>query len=180
MRKIAIILLCLLALAGCKKTYEYDQPENESCDMSGYELETDMFHELTLEQFYEAADGKKTMIVLLSHVTCPWCQALVPVVDEVAREKGFGIYYMEADKEFLNDERLLKMCQKIENKTAIDEEGNPCLYLPSILYVRKGEVIDIHVGTVSGHDATVMGLSEKQRARLVFNLQNEFDALLGE
>ena len=77
------------------------------------------------------------------------------------------------------DERLLKMCQEIENKTAIDEEGNPCLYLPSILYIREGMLIDIHVGTVSGHDASVMGLSEKQRARLVYNLEKEIDALLG-
>ncbi len=147
--------------------------------MSGYDLETAVFHELTLQQLYEAIDAKKTVIVLLSHITCPWCQALVPVVDEVARGRELGIYYIDADREFLNDERLLKMCQEIENKTAVDEEGNPCLYLPSILYIRQGMLIDIHVGTVSGHDASAMGLSEKQRARLVYNLEKEIDALLG-
>ncbi|MBQ1826615.1 MAG: lipoprotein, partial [Erysipelotrichaceae bacterium] len=157
MRKTVLILLALLLLAGCStKKYKYDQPETPSCDMSGYDLQTDVFHQLTLQQLYDAIDAKKTMIVLLSHITCPWCQALVPVVDEVAKGRELGIYYIDADREFLNDERLLKMCQEIENKTAIDEEGNPCLYLPSILYIRKGILIDIHVGTVSGHDASAM------------------------
>lgn len=180
MKRIVVFLLLLMLMAGCRQKIEYDQPTGEPCDMSGYEIETDTFYSMTLEEFYRGCDEEKTMVVLLSHITCPWCQCLVPVVDEVALERKWGIYYIDADVEFLNDQRILEMCGRIEGKTAVDDEGNPCLYLPSILFVQKGQIMDIHVGTVTGHDATATGLSEKQRKRLVYLLEKEFDALLGD
>lgn len=179
MKKVLIALLALLLLAGCERKIVYSDPGKDSTDMSGYDLDSDNFCEITLEEFFKCVEEKRTMMILISHITCPWCQCLAPVVDEEAEKFSIRVYYLDADSQYLNDEKFMAFCKQLEGKTTVDEEGNDCLWLPSILYVQKGEPFDMHIGTVSGHDATTSALSEKQRARLVYNLEKEINALLG-
>ena len=184
MKKVIVLLVVLITLCGCEKKIEYDYPDSAIADMSGYEQleETEQFYQLTIEEFISLIDSKKTVIVYFGYETCPWCNDLLPVLNEVSLEKELPIYYIDFMSEENKDnidglEKIKSLCGSLLEE---DEEGQLKLYFPTIFYVREGQIIYLHEGTVSGHDASKSALTEKQRARLKYNLEKEFDNLFKE
>ena len=52
-----------------------------------------------------------------------------------------------------------------------DEENNPQLYVPFVIVIEEGKVIDGHVGTVEGYDTNErkMNKEEKQQLKNIYN-----------
>ena len=76
MKKVLLILLVLL-LQGCQEKIEYSYPDFDSYDMSGYNLETDNFYKISISQFLDMVDEKKTFICYFGYESCPWCNDLL-------------------------------------------------------------------------------------------------------
>lgn len=175
-----LILLSLLMLAGCgNKSVEYDQPETEVMDMSGYGLETENFHYLNLDKMFELMDEKKTFIVVLSHVGCPWCEGLLPVLDMIINDKEMQVYYLNSlSEEVASDTEGLDKLLDLAKEYVTYEDDKPVLWVPSIFYVQEGTIINVHEGTVNTHPAKERDMTDKEIARLEYQLSREFDALL--
>jgi len=179
MKKILCLLLVLL-LAGCGKEVVYDYPQSAISDMSGYNgLVTNQFYDETIDHFLTMASEKKTAIVYFGYDSCVWCNCVVPVLNEVSIEKDIPVYYVDyhATENYENKEGFEKVNELLKDFLDTDEQGELAFYFPTIVYLQEGTVIDVHIGTVSGHDATVSGLSEKQTARLKYVLEKQFDGL---
>ena len=169
-----------MSLSACKKGYQ--QPSTPISDMSGYnDLQTEQFHDITIKEILAFADEKATAIIYCGYDSCPWCNCLVPVLNDVSIEKDMQLYYMDwmndinkQDNQDMLD--LVAYCGDLLDK---NEDGDPVFFFPCVLYIKNGSVFNIHVGTVSGHDATSSQLSEKQQARLRYNLNKEFNAIIG-
>ncbi|MGN1399101.1 MAG: hypothetical protein ACI4WG_03780 [Erysipelotrichaceae bacterium] len=181
MKKVLLVLLVLL-LAGCKAEITYSFPETDSYDMSGYNLETDNFYKISISEFLVMVEQQKTFICYFGYESCPWCNDLLPILDEVCNEYQLKIYYLDfLAEENQNDiESLEALNEFAKDYLSKDEEGNLKLFFPTVYYVQKGKLVNLHQGTVSNHDATAAPLTDNQKARLKYNLQKEFDSLFKE
>jgi hypothetical protein len=74
---------------------------------------------------------------------CKWCQAYVPILNEVADIEGLEkIYYydiLEARKNNTSDYQ--KMVAILSDYLQYDDEGNKRIYVPAIIFVSKGEIV---------------------------------------
>ena len=93
--KVLCIMLCLaltLTVTSCEK---------EDKIMENYPGITDNKHiikELSLKELTEKISNQETFVVVLGFPECPWCQALMPEVNEVGKELDLdeAVYYSKA------------------------------------------------------------------------------------
>ena len=86
---------------------------------------------------------KGTGVVYLGFPECPWCQAYVKMLNEVAKEKGITkIYYYDILEDRKNNtSEYQKIVSLLSSYLQADEEGNPRVYVPNVTFVIKGEII---------------------------------------
>ncbi len=84
-----------------------------------------------------------TGIVYLGFPECPWCQAYVSYLDEVAKEtKIEKIYYLnilEIRKN--NTKEYQEIVSLLDNYLSYDEEGKKRIYVPAVIALKEGEII---------------------------------------
>ena len=183
MKKILILLAVLLVLVGCQGNNGYPQLEGETADMSGYNgLVSEQFVVINIDRVLKLVEEKKTGIVYLGYSSCPWCNCLVPVLNEVSLARKMRVYYLDyhAEDNFENPKLfdLVDLCDQAGLITEHGDDNTAKFYFPTVIYIQNGKIVDLHSGTVAGHDAQSGQLSEKQRARLQYMLEKEFDALI--
>lgn len=121
-----------------------------------------------------------TGIIYFGFSTCPWCRTLVTPLTDVAEELNEIVYYVDISdirSTFSLEEGILTKTKDgteeyyqllnilddyLEDYYLTDEEGNHFdtsekrLYAPTLIALKNGKVLDIHVGTVesqkSGYD----------------------------
>ena len=86
---------------------------------------------------------KGTGVVYLGFPECPWCQAYVPYVEEVAKKVGIDkVYYFNIkDDRKNNTEEYQKIVKILDVYLSNDDEGNKKIYVPAIIAVNKGEIV---------------------------------------
>ena len=158
--------MVLLMMAGCqeRKTIDYQQPSGTVSDMSGYGIEDGNFYDLSISAMLEFFNDKKTTtIVYLGRDNCDWCLELIPVLDEIIREKDMKVYYLDILSQSEEDlARIGEVAEICRSYLEIDDEGEPVLRAPSILYIQEGKLVNFHEGTVNTHDATQRKMTEKE------------------
>lgn len=82
-------------------------------------------------------------IVYLGFPECPWCQAYVPYLNDVAKEVGISkIYYYN----ILNDRKeetdnYKKILGLLGEYVEYDSEGNKRIYAPTVIFVDDGKIV---------------------------------------
>mgnify|MGYP002626985922 CR=1 FL=1 len=86
---------------------------------------------------------KGTGVVYLGFPECPWCQAYVKYLDEVAKDVGIEkiYYYNILEDRKNNTEGYQKVVAILKDYLENDEEGNPRIYVPNVSFHIKGKVI---------------------------------------
>lgn len=87
---------------------------------------------------------KGTGVVYLGFPECPWCQAYVPYVEEVAKKVGIDkVYYFNIkDDRKNNTEEYQKIVKILDVYLPNDDEGNKRIYVPAIIVVQNGKIIE--------------------------------------
>ena len=82
-------------------------------------------------------------IIYLGFPECPWCQSYVVYLNEVARDNGIeNIYYLNIkERRANNTENYQKIVALIDSLLSVDENGNKRIYVPQVVFVKKGEII---------------------------------------
>ena len=136
---LVIPILLTLILVGCKK---------EETDAQKFAKEYTKVTEYNYFVYRESNEIVKilengTGVVYLGFPECKWCQAYVPILNEVADIEGLEkIYYydiLEARKNNTTDYQ--KMVEILSDYLQYDEEGNKRIYVPAIIFVSKGEIV---------------------------------------
>ena len=86
---------------------------------------------------------KGTGVVYLGFPECKWCQRYVKYLNEVAKEMDIEkIYYynIKEDREN-NTSEYQKIIELLGDYVEYDEEGNPRIYVPEVIYVNKGNIV---------------------------------------
>ena len=141
-KKILLIasLILVTTLYGCKKEEISDAQKfaKEYTKVSEYNY----FVYRSGEEIIKILEHG-TGVVYLGFPECPWCQAYVPMLDEVADIEGVEkIYYFNVLEDRKNNtETYQKMVKILEEYLQYDDEGNKRIYVPAAIFILDGEII---------------------------------------
>ena len=184
MKKIGLLLLSIsFLLFACNADDEEKEITKNVCDieldcttadMSAYENfddENHVFLEANFNKVNTFLDDKEfSGIIYFGYSTCPWCVEALPIMNEVAKEMGLSIYYVDKKSE-INQENPDWEQTTTEYLDAAyglnkDGEGTPRIYVPEVIVVKGGEVLEHHMGTLKTHDATERKMNEGEQEEL--------------
>lgn len=142
---------------------------------------------------------KGTGILYFGFPDCPWCRNVVPVLVDTAQTEGIDTIYYYNAKEDRDEKRLVggkvevvkkgsafygKLMDKLGNKASIydglQDENIKRLYFPTVLFVKNGEIVLMHEGTVSSQIDPLVRLNQKQETELRKIFIDGMNAIYGE
>jgi thiol-disulfide isomerase/thioredoxin len=174
-----------------------------SSDMSGYGIEGEhRFYDVTMFEALELLEDETfNGILYFGFPGCPWCQAAVPVMHEASQQTNTDIFYVSRSRDIREDEgweeadatmawwlneqiELDWIYEELDEDADEDQEPTPIrpnIFVPQIIHLRNGVVVDEHEGTVDGHvrlgDGTLPELTEEQRTTLLETYIRIFSAV---
>ncbi|MBP3815498.1 MAG: hypothetical protein J6H21_01370 [Firmicutes bacterium] len=132
----------------------------EKADMSGYgcmdEYTKDtVFVDVTMEDIDKLMQSKETFVLYAGFANCPWCNALLPRLNDVALEEGATIAYLDTRKNpewksNVDIDGYDKFKEYFGEYLDIDDSGEPHLYVPDTYFIKEGEVVFHHQGVTPG------------------------------
>ena len=138
-----IPIMFIFLLVGCNK----NEKETES-DSQKFAKE---YTKVTDDNYFVYRNSEE-IIKILEHGTgavyigfpeCPWCQAYVPMLNEVADIEGLEkVYYyniLEDRKD--NTDNYQKIVSLLSDYLQYDDEGNKRVYVPAVIVVSEGKII---------------------------------------
>lgn len=104
--------------------------------------EDNVFVYATAEEIIKVMENG-TGVVYLGFPECPWCQAYVVYLNEVAQDVGIEeIYYYNVLEDRKNEtEDYKKMVELLEDELEYDDKGNRRIYVPNVSFHVQGELI---------------------------------------
>ncbi len=169
LKKIVLSCLCCV-LVGCSSsttssTGYYKDPnikvsEIHDTDINEYEYLEDSdppFIEISFEDALKFFENKWSGIIYFGHTGCPWCERAVPVLDEVAKKANAYVYYVDASKDVSSDEEkseslMEEMGTYISDSYQEDEDGEKTFYVPNVIGVKNGKLVDWKTGLPDSYD----------------------------
>ena len=154
--------------------------KNENSDKEYMKVEIDNENPIVYKTGQEILDilKKENAIVYFGFASCPWCRNAVPVLLDAAKEEGLDkIYYVD----ILNIRDQYKFSGSIEPEMikkgtdayyVTDDSGNMYdtgvkrLYAPTVLAVKDGKALDLHVSTLDSQEDPYTALTDEQKKEL--------------
>lgn len=156
MKKIVTFLLCgLVLLSGC--TNQKTHSSSQSTSVMKEESLSEQYDNLPADNAFDLMEKDKlktfiehgTGILYMSFPACPWCQAYIPMLNEVLEKNDMRAYYYnvrvdrENDHDFYEEIANLLIAQNEsgdENVVQYDNDGNPLIYMPLTLFFENGKI----------------------------------------
>lgn len=168
----SFVLLFTVFSFGCAAAPEL----GSKADMSGYEGLTDktdhVFIVSDAKDFLERMDNKETFIAYFGFDKCPWCNSMISILNDLGKEYGQEILYINtrptkkvtANNQIDNYEQLFN---RIGEYWDINPEtGENYMYVPFVIFVKEGNVVSSHMGTIEDHIPDLSNMSEEQQNKL--------------
>lgn len=161
--KIILIILFILIIASILfYIYMISKNSNDFSRLYKNVKKDNVYKKISAKEMIDIIENK-TGIIYIGYPNCPWCRALVPILNEVAKEDEIeNIYYIdnfynmrpdknknpENSKEY---NRLVNLLgdEIVETKSNANEFN--IIRVPLVLFIKNGEIIDYHMGTYKGH-----------------------------
>ena len=144
--KILVIGLILVAILGTLLIYNScAKKEGDNIKFSKEYTsvgEKNVFTYRSLDEIVNIME-KGTGVVYLGFPECPWCNAYVKYLNEVALEVGIDkiYYYNILEDRKNNTQGYQKIVSILKDNLQSDEEGNPRIYVPNVSFHIEGKVI---------------------------------------
>lgn len=172
MKKVIIVIACIL-LVGCGSKEANDitkfKEEYESLNESNVPLQVDHETKLTYLDTKQVVEflEKKTGIIYFGFPSCPWCRNAIPVLLQVAKEKNMTVYYYDSSNIPAEEEDdFSKVMSILYDHLTENEEGEKTLYVPDIYFLKNGQIVGNHLGTVESQTDPHIALTEEQKEEL--------------
>lgn len=142
-RWLILPIIVLLLLVGCTKNNNEDKEDSKKFASE--------YTQVDEENYYVYRDSEEiikilehgTGIVYLGFPECPWCQAYVPMLNEIADIEGLEkiYYYNILDARKNNTDDYQQIVNILKDYLQYDDEGNKRVYVPAVIAVLDGEII---------------------------------------
>ena len=155
-------------------------------DMSGYEglddKGTQVFIVSDVKDFLKRLDEKQTFAAYFGFASCPWCNDAIDILNEVALKAGVQVCYIntrptkkvKANCEIPDYDMLVERVGKYLGK---DGDGNPYLYVPIVFFVKAGEIMLVHEGTVEGYMPEAMEIPQDYKEKVKQIYREGFESI---
>jgi len=151
-------LVLVFALMGCASI------KNEYVGIEGKTNVKQISEESVLELF-ESGTG----VLLFSFPESEWCQDIMPIINEIALSSEVEVSYFNVrDIRQSNTEEYQSMYLEIVEylkTTEFDELLYSEIFVPTLIKIENGEIVDFHLGTTTNHVETSTGLPELNSAQ---------------
>ena len=177
MKKLLLILLSLTLCACQAQIKPTSSTSKKACDVTNEEETCNSkddsntkFNEISFDEAIQYFTKEKSGILYFGYSSCPWCKEAKPVLKKVAQKNGIDIQYVKVRDDKKN--RLYTDDQKtiiepyIQDYMSNNDEGILTLYVPLVLVIKNGKVIDGHEGTLDSHDATERKMTDDEKEEL--------------
>ena len=137
---VGIIIFLLVNNTGNEKSVETDATrfaeEYTSVD------ENNRFKYATMDEVINTLEDG-TGIVYLGFPECKWCQQYVVYLNELAEDRNISqiMYYNIRQDRQDNTEDYQTIVNLLKDYLTDDEEGNPRIYVPAVIFMSNGEII---------------------------------------
>lgn len=140
---------------------------------------------------------EETAIIYFGFPTCPWCRTLVPILFDAAEEAGVEkIYYLNnkdsRDIKTLENKKIVttkegtedyyKLIDKLSDflgeYEGLKDKSIKRLYFPTIVFVKDGKIVDIHIGTIDSQEDGYKELTDKEKDELTKTLVKKMNKIL--
>lgn len=148
------------------------------------------------EKIFDVLDNE-TAVIYFGFPTCPWCRTLIPSLLDAAEESGIEkIYYLNnkdsRDIKKLEKKRIVtekegtddyyKLLEKLDEflgeYEGLNDKKVKRLYFPTVVFVKEGKVVDIHIGTLDSQEDGYKPLTDKERESLTKTLTDKMSSLI--
>lgn len=173
-----IIGVFVVVLVACNNSGgDGEMTDFELHDMGYYQIEGEhSFYYVTMDEALQLVENPDFNGVLyFGFPGCPFCQSGVPVLFEAMQETGVPVFYvsrrhdLRVDDWIDLDEQMARWIdaqfelswiytspgedytdEEVEN--FVPEPTRPNIFVPFVMHVRNGVVVDAHRGTFEGHE----------------------------
>lgn len=175
-KKLIALLLIVLAVTACTSKPSTSKPDDFMSGYEGFNKTDHHFVQESAEDFITNLENKKSGIYYLGFDTCPWCIALVPVLEEVATDANQKINYLDAQGvDFKGNEELGSRLDTFIKSLPTDQQNNG--YVPFLIAISPSGSIKTHLGTVDTHEDPSKPLTESELDFLTIRLKEMFKTL---
>lgn len=140
-----IILSVALILTGCTDKSKEKEKETDSQKFSKEYTDVSEYNVFVYKDIDEIIKILEhgTGIVYLGFPECPWCQAYVPMLNEVADVEGLEkiYYYNIYNDRKENTKEYQKIVNILSDYLQYDEEGNKRIFVPAVISLSEGKII---------------------------------------
>lgn len=192
MKKLLLILLILFMFAGCQNKEESQDTSSEdsssacgieSCEEDDKAAYLIAQNQISVSEVVTKLENKDSFILYMYFDACPWCKELGPIVSDYLKDneellnmtyalnvrpdgtKENDLRYKDDDGSY-NEPEFETIYNFIYDQ--LDEDG--IVYVPTLVFVKDGELVYFHTGTVEGHDATKRTLTDDEKQEIVDEL----------
>jgi predicted bacteriocin transport accessory protein len=136
----------------------------------GIGVDQKVFIQSRMSRIMNRIDKRESFAICIGKDDCPWCARAVPVLYQTAEEMDVTVEYVDLSDDYSwrtedQSESFDRFVELVGDSMRADENGNPQLYVPFVVYIRNGTVADAHVSTLDDDDAE-SELTDEQRGKL--------------
>ena len=134
--------------------------------LKGYEQET-LFVDVTVDDIEKLMKDKASFVVYAGFSDCPWCNALIAGLNDVAQEEDIVIAYLDTRKnpEWTNNmdiDDYDKLVKYFGEWIGEDANGDKHLYVPELFFVNSGEPVFGRAGLLEGLSSPTDRMTDDQ------------------
>ena len=176
---VALLLTFLLVLVGCESIEVTKVEDDIETDAIRFSKEYSLDNVNNVYKYTAYDNVVDTIesgcgIIYLGFAACDLCKEVIPVLNDVAKDKGVKeiLYYNFKDIRENNTEEYLKLVELLSSYLNETEEGVKKITAPTIIFVNKGNVVGVYIGKLNPDSEEIMTKEEKER------LKNNFSSLI--
>ncbi len=140
-----------------------------------------------------------TGVMYFGFPECPWCRTLVPVLFEAVEAAGYegpvyyGNFLNDRDKLSLDEngnivveqegteayrQLVAKLCDWLGPYNGLNDETIKRVYFPTTVFVKNGQIMDVHLTTVESQASGYDPLTAEQHAELLSALTADIQMIM--
>ena len=176
---VALVLTFLLILTGCSTVSVTKVKDDTKTDAIRFSSEyntvkkDNVYKYSTYSNVMDTLENK-TGIIYLGFASCALWKEITPVLNEVAKEKDIKevLYYNFKDMRDNNTTEYQELADKLSDYIKTDDEGNKRIQAPTVIFVNKGNIVAVYIGTINSDSEEIMTDEEKN------TLKQNFESLV--
>ena len=186
-RFIYIVIVFLVSNALIIGAYHNDDNMHDQRITDAYGIEEKhVVKELTPKEAVDKIENDEDFYLMMGFSSCPWCQALMPYYNQIAKEKGVKeIFYvdileMRNNENSVNRSYYLYLWDFVKDELQAMYPSFSRIVAPTTIAVKDKVIVSMFVGTVDDHeevDGVLPPMNDDQISRLKNILKNFFDTL---